>query len=179
VLLWAQGFDDCQSLGECLQEVKDDAREPVFPEGAADFLTGLCWLEVGEAKAENRTPTLENVFGMLTGDYTAAAKRMVESGDYQLASCGGRFLENNRTNQGIMATAIASCRWLRSEPIRRFFSVDKDQSFDWARLKGPKPMTVYVVLDADKLTTVGPGFLRLVTVCALNTLYRLGKQKGV
>jgi hypothetical protein len=111
------------------------------------------------------------------GDYTAAAKRMVATGDFQLASCGARFTVDNRTNQGVVATAVASCRWLRSDAMRRSLSVAK--GIDWARLKGLRPLTVYAVLDADKLETVGPGWLRLVTVCALNTLYRLGKQKGL
>ena len=176
-LLSVENYDDAASIGECLQEVRADLREPLWEESSADFLTGLVWLEVREAKAEGRTPTLENVFGMLTGDYTKAAKRMVESGDYQLASCGARFTQDNRTNQGIIAHAIASTRWLRSEAMRRSLSVAK--GIDWARLKGPDPLTVYAVLDADKLVTVGPGWLRLVTVCAINTLYRLGKQKGL
>jgi len=176
-LAWVQSFDDAAAIGECLQEIKEDAREPIFQESSADFLTGLCWLEVCEAKAEDRTPTLQNVFGLLNGDYTKAAKRMVESGNFELASCGGRFTENHRTNQGIIATAAASTRWLRSEAMRRSLSVEK--GIDWRRLKGPKPLTVYVVLPADKLVTVGPGWLRLVTVCAINTLYRLGTGEGL
>jgi type IV secretory pathway TraG/TraD family ATPase VirD4 len=176
-LLSVHSYDDAVSIGDCLQEVPPDAREPMWPEGAADFIGGLVWLEVTEAKAEGRTPTLENVFGMLTGDYTNAAKRMVESGDFKLASCGGRFTQDHRTNQGFIAHAISSLRWLRSDAMRRSLSVPK--GIDWTRLKGPEPLTAYVVLDADKLETVGPGYLRLVSVCALNTLYRLGKQPGL
>jgi len=176
-LLSVQSYDDAAAIGECLQEVRPDAREPLWEESSADFLGGLCWLEVQDAKAAGRTPTLENVFGMISGDYTKAAKRMVQGGDFKLASCGGRFTQDNRTNQGIIAHAIASIRWLRSDAMRRSLSVP--EGIDWARLKGPTPLTVYAVLDADRLMTVGPGWLRLVTVCAVNTLYRLGKQPGL
>jgi hypothetical protein len=41
-----------------------------------------------------------------------------------------------------------------------------------ARLHGPKLVSLFVILDADKLATFG-GWLRLVVVSSLNTLYRL------
>jgi type IV secretory pathway TraG/TraD family ATPase VirD4 len=175
-LLSVKSYEHAAAIGECLQVVKPDAREPLWEESAADFVGGLNSLEVGDAEAENRTPTLENVFGMLAGDYTAAAKRMVESGIYELASCGGRFTENNRTNQGIISTAISSMRWVRSATMRRSLSVPKEKSIDWARLKtGPRPLSVFVTLGADKSY---PGWERLVMVSALNTLYQLGDVKG-
>jgi type IV secretory pathway TraG/TraD family ATPase VirD4 len=176
-LLSVHSYEDAESIGECLQDKQPDAHEPMWQDRSADFLGGLCWLEVTEAKAEGRTPTLEHVFGMVSGDYTKAAKRMVESGSYELATCGGQFLQDNRTIQGFIAHGITSMKWMRSEAMRRSLSVPK--GIDWARLKGPDPLTVYTVLDADKLVTVGPGYLRLVSVCALNTLYRLGKQQGL
>src|SRR5271170_315542 len=77
-LLSVGRYTHAAMIGQCLQVIKADAREPMWQEGAADFLGGLTWLECCEAKAEGRAPTLENVFGMLSGDYTAAAKRMVD-----------------------------------------------------------------------------------------------------
>ena len=170
-LLTVHSYEDAAALGECLQDMKADAKDPIWQDSSADLLAGLMLWEVREAKREGRVPTLENVRGMLTGNLPAIVKEMVNSGDFQLASLAGRFTENNRTTQSIVITAAASTRWLLSEPMRRSLSV-KD-GFDWARLKGPRPVTVFVILDADKLATFG-GWLRLVVVSALNTLYRLG-----
>ena len=88
-----------------------------------------------------------------------APQKMVDTGDFQLASLAGRFVQDNRTTQSIVITAAASTRWLLSEEMRRSLSV-KD-GFDMARLKGTKPVSVFVVLDADKLSTLA-AFPKLV-----------------
>lgn len=177
-LLSVQNYGQAAMIGQCMQIIPAEAREPLFPESAADFLGGLIWLECWEAKQKDRAPTLENVFGMLSGDFTAAAKRMVASGKFELASAGTRFCESNRTTLGIVATAISSTRWLRVEEMRRSLSAGKGEGIDWAQLKrGPRPLTVYLILDADKIETFA-AWLRLMLVSSLNTLYRLGESTG-
>ena len=166
-LLTVQNYQEAAAIAECLQDMRADAREPFFQDMAALLLTGLILFEIRQAKEEGRTPTLEIVVGLLNGDLPATAQKMVDSGDFQLASIGGRFLQDNRTTQGIIATAAASTRWLLSDEMRRSLSVDR--GFDMARLHGPKPVSLFVILDADKLATFG-GWLRLVVVSALNTL---------
>lgn len=170
-LLTVRNYQEAAAIAECLQDMRADAREPFFQDMAALLLTGLILFEIEEAKKECRTPTLENVVGLLNGDLPATAQKMVDSGDFQLTSIGGRFLQDNRTTQGIVATAAASTRWLLSDEMRRSLSVAN--GFDMARLKGPRRVSLFVILDADKLATFG-GWLRLVVVSALNTLYRLG-----
>lgn len=44
-------------------------------------------------------------------------------------------------------------------------------NIDFARLKGPRPVTIYVMLAAHALETFSP-WLRLVVACAFNALYR-------
>ena len=167
-LAGVKSYEDAAAIGDALQPM--DGNDPFWPSGSRDLLTGLCLFEVREAAREGRDPSLENVRGMLTGDLASFAARMVATGDFQLASLGARFIEDNRTNQSIIATAATATRWLLSEPIRA--SLGKN-GIDWSRLKGPRPLTVYVILDADKLETFSV-WLRLVVVSALNALYRQG-----
>jgi type IV secretory pathway TraG/TraD family ATPase VirD4 len=187
-LLPVKHYGQAAMLAQCLQVVPPDAREPLWPESAADFLGGLIWLECCEAQRDGRAPTLENVFGMLSGDYTAAAKRMVEYSEvapdgtkissFELASAGARFRESNRTILSIVATAIASTRWLRVAEMRRSLSAGKGEGIDWTQLKrGRRPLTVYCILDADKIDTFA-GWLKLMVVSALTTLYQLGESEG-
>jgi type IV secretion system protein VirD4 len=110
-------YEDAAALGDALQPI--DGHDPFFPESSRDLLTGLCLFEVREAARQGRDPSLENVRGMLTGDLASFAERMVATGDFQLASLGARFIDDNRTNQSIIATAATATRWLLSEPIRR------------------------------------------------------------
>ena len=167
-LAGVKSYEDAAAIGDALQPM--DGNDPFFPSASRDLLTGLCLFEVREAAREGRAPSLENVRGMLTGDLASFAERMVATGDFQLASLGARFIDDNRTNQSIIATAATATRWLLSEPIRA--SLGKN-GIDWSRLKGPRPLTVYVILDADKLETFSV-WLRLVVVSALNALYRQG-----
>ncbi len=161
-------YEDAAAISDALQPM--DGNDPFWPSGSRDLLTGLCLFEVREAKREGRAPSLENARGMLTGDLASFAKRMVATGDFQLASLAGRFLRDNRTTQSIVATAATAIRWLLSEPIQASLG---ENGGDWSRLKGPRPLTVYVILDADKLETFSV-WLRLVVVSALNALYRQG-----
>jgi len=169
-----RGYVDAAAIGDCLQDMKAEVQDPVWQDNSADLLAGLCLWEIREAKRLRRTPTLEHVRGNLTGDLPAIAAKMVATGDFILASLAGRFTQDNRTIQSIVTTAAASTRWLLSEPMRRSLSVAN--GFDWARLRGPKPVTVFIVLPADKLETFA-GWLRIVIVSALNTLYRLGASE--
>jgi type IV secretion system protein VirD4 len=116
-------------------------------------------------------PTLENVRGMLTGDLAGNARRLFDSGDFQIASLVGRFMAENRTNDGIRSTADTFTRWLLSAPMRADLAKD---GIDFGRLKD-KPTTVYVILPADKLETFSV-WLRLVVASALNALYRRGGE---
>ena len=177
-MLFSEEHDEQAALGQCLQYVSGQEREPLWSEGAQDFYIGSVSLEIYEAKKENRTPTLENVYGNICGDYTATAKRMFETGIYELATAGGGFLEKNRTNDGIIKTAVTSGRWLRNEAIRKSLSVPKSKGFDPMRLiTGDRPVTVYAMLDADKVAGPYAGVLKLVAVSVLNVMFRFGTQR--
>jgi type IV secretion system protein VirD4 len=127
----------------------------------------MMW-EVTTARAEGRMPLLRRVRGMLTGDLPATAKKIFDSGNFQMASLAGQFMEKNKTNDGIVATAASQTQWLLSQPMLDDLARD---GIDFARLKGPRPVTIYVMLAAHALETFSP-WLRLVVACAFNALYR-------
>jgi type IV secretion system protein VirD4 len=111
---------------------------------------------------------------MLTGDLPAHAKAMFESGDFVLASLAGQFMEMNRTNAGIIATAASQTQWLLSQPMLDDLAKD---GIDWSQLK-TQATTVYVILPAHALETFS-SWLRLVVACAFNALYRQENGAGL
>jgi hypothetical protein len=92
-------------------------------------------------------------------------RRMVASGDFQIAGLAGRLTETSREiadyrRGGRHATLLVLSEPMRADPSRN--------GLDFATLKDPPAKTVLVVLDADRL--------RLVIACALNALYRRGGE---
>ncbi len=84
-----------------------ESGDPFWNISARNLVLALIMWEVTTARAEGRMPLLKNVRGMLTGDLPATAKTMFDSGDFQMASLAGQFMEKNRTNDGIVATAAS------------------------------------------------------------------------
>jgi type IV secretion system protein VirD4 len=148
--------------------------DPFFDISARNLVLALIMWEVKCARAEGRAPLLQHVRGMLTGDLPAHAKAMFESGDFVLASLAGQFMEMNRTNAGIIATAASQTQWLLSQPMLDDLAKD---GIDWSQLK-TNATTVYVILPAHALETFSP-WLRLVVACAFNALYRQENGAGL
>jgi type IV secretion system protein VirD4 len=159
-------FQHCSAIAEALISIAD-GRDPFFDISARNLILALIMWEVTSARAEGRAPLLKHVRGMLTGDLPATAKQIFESGDFQMASLAGQFMEKNRTNDGIVATAASKTQWLLSQPM--LDDLEKD-GIDFARLK-QEAITVYVILPAHALETFS-AWLRLVVACAFNALYR-------
>lgn len=173
-LLSVETFEDAMSVAEAMQEVKPAAHEPFWAESAQGLIAGvvLAVVRIAKTRKPQETPTLGRVREILTGDLEGFAARMAQGGDHQLASLLSRYQKENRTIDSIKLHADTATRWLLSEPVARSLSVD--QGIDWSQLKhGARPMSVYVILDADKLVTFAP-WLKLITVSALNTLHRSG-----
>ena len=159
-------FEHCSAIAEALVRLSESG-DPFWNISARNLVLALVMWEVTSARAEGRAPLLKNVRGMLTGDLPATAKQIFESGDFQMASLAGQFMEKNRTNDGIIATAAAQTQWLLSQPM--LDDLEKD-GIDFARLK-QEAITAYVILPAFALETFSP-WLRLVVACAFNALYR-------
>jgi type IV secretion system protein VirD4 len=159
-------FQHCSAIAEALISIAD-SRDPFFDISARNLVLALIMWEVTSARAEGRAPLLKHVRGMLTGDLPATAKQIFESGNFQMASLAGQFMEKNRTNDGIVATAASKTQWLLSQPM--LDDLEKD-GIDFARLKR-EAVTVYVILPAHALETFS-AWLRLVVACAFNALYR-------
>lgn len=168
-LVGVRSFEDAASIAEAL--IRIEGNDPHWTESARGLLLALIIWEVTTAYGAKRLPSLENVRGMLTGDLPAIAKRMVASGNFQIASLAGRFMGDSRELDSIKSTADTQTRWLLSTPMRHDLAKN---GVDFARLKD-RPTTVYVILPAELLETYSV-WLRLVTTCALNALYRRGGE---
>ena len=161
-------FMHASAIAEALVRITESG-DPFFSVSARNLLLVLVMWEVKCARAEQRKPLLKNVRGMLTGDLPATATAIFNSGDFVLASLAGQFMQTNRTNDGIVATAASQTQWLLSQPM--LDDLEKD-GIDWSQLKA-KATTVYVILPAHALETFSV-WLRLVVACAFNALYRQG-----
>lgn len=159
-------FLHASAIAEALVRLSESG-DPFWNISARNLVLALVMWEVTCARDESRPPLLKNVRGMLTGDLPATAKEIFAAGDFQMASLAGQFMEKNKTNDGIVATAASQTQWLLSQPM--LDDLEKD-GIDFARLK-KKATTVYVMLPAHALETFS-GWLRLVVTCAFNALYR-------
>jgi type IV secretion system protein VirD4 len=168
-------FQHASAIAEALIRVAEKG-DPFFDISARNLMLALIMWEVTSARAKvpARMPLLENVRGMLTGDLPATARQIFESGDFVMASLAGQFMEKNRTNDGIVATASSQTQWLLSKPMLDDLAKD---GIDWSQLK-KKPTTVYVMLPAHALETFS-AWLRLVVACAFNALYQMEDGKGL
>jgi type IV secretory pathway TraG/TraD family ATPase VirD4 len=178
-LLSVESFEDAIAVGEAVEEVKPDAREPFFPESTQKLIGGVVLGVVRAKRARKETPTLEQVCKILLENLEGFASFMAQNGDPQLAGLLTRYApkeggQSNRTIESIKMTGSNAIAWMLSEPMRKSLSVDK--GIDWTQLKhGSRPQTVYLILAADKLgPSTGAPWLRLMIVSALNSLYRLG-----
>src|SRR5271168_2762426 len=159
-------FLHASAIAEALVRLAESG-DPFWNISARNLVLALVMWEVTTARAEGRMPLLKHVRGMLTGDLPATAKKIFDSGNFQMASLAGQFMEKNRTNDGIIATAASKTQWLLSQPM--LDDLEKD-GIDFARLK-QEAITVYVIVPAHALETFS-AWLRLVVACAFNALYR-------
>ncbi len=159
-------FLHASAIAEALVKLPDSG-DPFWSISARNLVLALLMWEVNRARAANRMPLLRNVRGMLTGDLPAVAKAIFASGNFQMSSLAGQFMESNKTNDGIVATAASQTQWLLSQPMLDDLAKD---GIDFGSLK-EKAITVYVMLPAYALETFSP-WLRLVVTCAFNALYR-------
>ena len=163
-----QFFLHASAIAEALVRIAESG-DPFWSISARNLVLALVMWEVRQARTANppRMPLLKNVRGMLTGDLPATATAIFNSGDFVLASLAGQFMEKNKTNDGIVATASSGTQWLLDQNMLDDLAKD---GIDWAQLK-TKPTTVYVILPAHALETFS-AWLRLVVACAFNALYR-------
>lgn len=181
-------YDDAAGLSEALIRVEGDTQRH-FPESARGLVTAaIMW----ECKLQGANASLQNVRMMLTAReewetidgerrlvaglrHTAllmckAAEQFPDQGGWQIASLASRFIQefNNETS-GVRSTADTQTGWMLSDPMAADLGKN---GVDFRTLK-QKPVTVYVVLPAERLRTHGV-WLRLVITSALRALYQPG-----
>ena len=170
-MLSVKTFEDAMRVGEAVEEVKPTLHEPFFAEGSQGLIGGVV-LAVARDCEGKRTPTLQMVREILTGDLEGFAAHMGQCGDFQLQSLLSQFQKSNRTIDSIKLHAHNATKWSLSQEVTRSLSVDK--GIDWTQLKyGKRPQTIEMILPAQSLVTFAP-LVRLWLVSAFNTLYQLG-----
>ncbi len=180
-------FDDAAALGEAMIQIQGS--DPHWSESAQELLIALI---MWEKLVRKDAATLETVRAMLTepdayetetgpDDETTTrqvaglrvtARHMCAKGGDIIESLAARFTAGSKEIASIQSAADTQTRWMLSPPISRDMRKD---GVNFATLK-EKPMTVYVVLPAERLRTHS-AWLRLVIVSALRSLYRPGGRR--
>jgi len=174
-------YDDAAGLAEALIRVEGDAQRH-FPESARGLVTAaMMW----ERKVRGPQASLQQVRMMLTEREEVregrvvrglrrtaeimcdAAEQFPDAGGWQIASLASRFVhEFNNETSGIQSTVNTQTGWILSEPMASDLNRN---GVDFRALK-QKPVTVYVILPAERLREHSV-WLRLVITSALRSLY--------
>lgn len=183
-------YDDAAALGEAL--IEPSSHDPHWGESAQGLVVGLCMFE---SHRHGDMASLAEVRRLLTEadeweDYVdddgekqtrlkkglrATAREMLRIESYEIESLAGRFTREHDEIHSIRSNADTQTRWLLSDKVRE--DISRPGGFDFRQLKdGKRPVTVYVVLPAERLRTHS-AWLRLVIVSALRALYRPGGRR--
>lgn len=166
--------DEAQAKGEALIKTGSNEHQPHFPDSARSGLTAAIMFESKDADAQ--TPplprSLPNVRAVMTLDadqLRAAIEKMVESGDWDIATRARKFLDSNNEIQGIKSTIETQSSWMtppmRTDMVRKGGVDFRDCT--------KRPTTIFVIIPATELQSKST-YLRLVLSSALRALYKHG-----
>jgi len=140
--------------------VKGQSSEAFWDQEATAFLQGLILYVATDPEEDGqRTLTRVRELTLLDGeDQQALFTRMLNSQHHIVASTGSRCLQKDeKLLSSVITTAQAHTHFLDSARIQENLSKSDFRFEDLKR----KPMTIYLVLPADRLTTFAP-WLRLL-----------------
>lgn len=140
--------------------VKGQSSEAFWDQEATAFLQGLILYVATDPEEDGqRTLTRVRELTLLDGeDQQALFTRMLNSQHHIVASTGSRCLQKEeKLLSSVITTAQAHTHFLDSARIQENLSKSDFRFEDLKR----KPMTIYLVLPADRLTTFAP-WLRLL-----------------
>jgi type IV secretion system protein VirD4 len=162
--------DECQALGDALIKTGSNETQPHFPDSARSGMTATTMYEVRDAKVTGRTPSLPFVRAVLTQEpekLKASVRKMVDCGDFDIATRAAKFLADNNEIQSIKSTIETQTAWM-TKPMRD--DMTAAGAVDFNRF-ATHPTTCYVIVPTSELQAKGT-YLRLVLAAALRALYR-------
>jgi len=171
----ALGFgDDCQAKGDAMIRTGSNEHQPHFPDSARSGSTATIMYEVRDADAHIPPipRSLPQVRGILTQGpekLKASIEKMVNSGDYDIATRAAKFLAATNEIESIKSTIETQTAWM-TKPMRDDMTTKGGVDF---RNCTKRATTVYVIIPATELQAKAT-YLRLVLSSALRALYRQG-----
>jgi type IV secretion system protein VirD4 len=170
-----RGFDpdsprfnaDVGLLGEATIPI--EGSQPFFPRMARSLVSGIAMLEVVEAKAEGRAPSLGRVRDLLTSPegLPAILGRMAMSKHRGMRNKAGPLLQEAKSIREVIAEAAAQTEFLDDDELVEDMCKPGP---DWALLK-KRPTTIYLILPAEMMERHTKWF-RLALSAALRAVMR-------
>jgi len=159
-------FDaDAGLFGEATVAV--EGTQPFFSRMSRSLLSGTTMLEVVEAKAEGREPSLGRVRDLLTSPegLPAILGRMAMSKHRGMRNKAGPLLQEARSIRDVIAEAASQTEFLDDQEL---VADMQKPGPDWTQLK-ERATTVYLILPAEMMER-HTKWLRLVLSAALRAL---------
>lgn len=162
---------DVAALSEIL--VDRVGNDPYWSDSARELVTCLI-LFICKSTIDAEDKNLLHMRRLLTGDkeeFQTTMQTIADSEFAPMAQKARRFINDNKTNQSIISTAITQTSFL-DDPTLAKNLVSND--IDFLKLKEGK-MTVYVILPA-KLISAYSKWFKLIVTSALNALMSTHQQ---
>ena len=159
---------EVMALGDSSISVEGDMQRH-FPESARGLIT---WLVAFVRLVEGDKGNLGTMRDILTGDLVGAAQAAVATGHPLIKSLAYKYTEElSNELRSVVSTAEVQTRWLLDTDMRASLSKPNNK-IDFASF-ADRPQSCFLILAAERLDTHA-AWLRIVTTCGLNALYRRG-----
>ena len=169
-------YSDVSALSEALIDTRHN--DPYWSDSARELVNCLILYICTSKEFRKEDRNLARMRCLLTGtkdEFLITMQAIVESGSNSefapMTQKAKRFLEDNKTIQSIISTAITETSFLDDPILAKSLS---SNDIDFLKLKEGK-MTVYVILPA-KLLSVYSKWFKLVVTSAINALMSTHKQ---
>jgi type IV secretion system protein VirD4 len=165
--------DDAMGLAEAM--IKVQGNDPHWPESAQDLVAcGIMYAALQDDPRQRNLAFVRECLGQPAIEFRETARAMRHVGTMndwdELGVKAGRFMDIDPKNEelnSVLSTALTQTRWLDSRLIKEDLSKG---SIDFLAMR-QRPITIYLMLPADKLVTQAV-WLRIIITSCLQKLLR-------
>lgn len=169
--------DDAQMIADALI-VSEGGENSHWSTEAKAALAGFIMhvVTAPDEEGSRHLPRVRDIFSLPPAELLDLIERMAKSDVPAVRGAANRLMQKTEKElQNVMSTASANTHFLDSNAVRASLT---HSSFDFGQLKdSDKPLSVYLVLPADRLDTHGRWLRLLVSMALTAVSRRKGKPK--
>ena len=166
-------IEDATLIAEALVLTETEGNGKHFSEQAADLIKGFILYLATSPKEIKTLGRLRQILTMTPRELAVVGSTMNKSRHEIVRAAAAQFITKSETERlGVLSTAQRNTYFLDSPALRVSLSAS---DFRFADLKGEQPVSVYLVLPVDRLTSHSR-WLRLLIAQALTELSRVAAR---